>query len=125
MLSYTSRAGRTPVDRSVYAGRMSGTTSAAVDRLHAAFAARVQQREFPGAVVMVARGEDIHCHAIGTTSFDSAEPMRRDTPFRIASLTKPIVAAATMMLVEDGQLRLDDPVDRWLPELAKRPVRDR
>ena len=48
--------------------------------------------------------------------------MRRDTIFRIASLTKPIAAAATMILVDDGVLRLDDAVDRWLPELANRRV---
>ena len=49
-------------------------------------------------------------------------PMRRDTIFRIASLTKPITAAAAMMLVEECKLRLDEPVDRWLPELADRKV---
>jgi CubicO group peptidase (beta-lactamase class C family) len=48
--------------------------------------------------------------------------MRRDTIFRIASLTKPILAAATMMLVEDGTLALDEPIDRLLPELANRRV---
>jgi CubicO group peptidase (beta-lactamase class C family) len=48
--------------------------------------------------------------------------MRRDTLFRIASLTKPILAAATMLLVEDGTLGLEDPVERWLPELANRRV---
>src|SRR5713226_8825709 len=50
------------------------------------------------------------------------EPMRRDTIFRIASLTKPVTAAAAMILVEEAKLRLDDPVDRWLPELADRKV---
>jgi CubicO group peptidase (beta-lactamase class C family) len=54
-------------------------------------------------------------------AFGSAEPMRRDTPFRIASLTKPVLAAVTMMLV-DGTLSLDEPIDRWLPELADRRV---
>ena len=49
-------------------------------------------------------------------------PMRRDTIFRIASLTKPITAAAAMMLVDDGMLRFDDPVDELLPELADRRV---
>ena len=48
--------------------------------------------------------------------------MRRDTIFRISSLTKPIAAAAAMVLVEDGWLRLDEPVDRLLPELADRRV---
>ena len=48
--------------------------------------------------------------------------MRRDTIFRISSMTKPIAAVATMILVEECKLRLDDPVDRWLPELANRRV---
>src|SRR5206468_11901060 len=50
------------------------------------------------------------------------EPIRRDTIFRITSMTKPILALATMMLVEDGALALDEPVDRILPELADRRV---
>jgi CubicO group peptidase (beta-lactamase class C family) len=49
-------------------------------------------------------------------------PMRRDTIFRLASLTKPVTAAAAMILVEECRLRLDDPVDPWLPELADRRV---
>ena len=48
--------------------------------------------------------------------------MRRDTIFRIASMTKPVTAAAVMMLVEEGKLALDAPVERWLPELANRRV---
>src|SRR5439155_586774 len=53
---------------------------------------------------------------------DSDKPMKRDTIFRLASLTKPILATATMMLVEDGTLALDEPIDRLLPELADRRV---
>ena len=52
----------------------------------------------------------------------SGDPIRRDTIFRIASMTKPITAAAAMILVEECRLRLDDPVDRLLPELAERRV---
>ncbi|MCK3635083.1 beta-lactamase family protein, partial [Escherichia coli] len=48
--------------------------------------------------------------------------MQRDTIFRIASLTKPMLAAAAMAMVEEGSLRLDDPVDDLLPELADRRV---
>jgi len=55
-------------------------------------------------------------------AFDSDAPMRRDTIFRIASVTKPIVAAAVMILVEECRLRLDEPVDELLPELADRQV---
>jgi CubicO group peptidase (beta-lactamase class C family) len=86
--------------------------------VQAAMAARVASRDLPGLVTLLARGEDVHVEAIGTTAFDGGQPMQRDTPFRVASLTKPVLAAATMLLVEDGTLALDAPVDTWLPELA-------
>ena len=101
---------------------MIGSKQAGLDRLHEAMAARVAKGEFPGMVTLVARGEDVHVDAIGTMAFGSNEPMRRDTIFRITSMTKPILAAATMMLVEGGVLSLDEPVDRLLPELADRKV---
>ncbi|WP_077798843.1 serine hydrolase [Streptomyces sp. JHA26] len=72
----------------------------------------------PGAVALVARGDDVEVAAVGHVDADGTAPMARDILFRIASLTKPVVAAAVLALVEDGLLRLDDPVDAWLPELA-------
>ena len=100
----------------------SALTQAGLDRLHEAMAARVDKGELPGLVTLVAKGDDVRVDTIGFTAFDGAEPMRRDTIFRIASMTKPVLAAATMMLVEDGRLGLDEPVDRLLPELADRRV---
>jgi CubicO group peptidase (beta-lactamase class C family) len=91
-------------------------------RLHDAMAARVARRELVGVVYAVARGGRVHVDSIGTLAVGGGGPTRRDTPFRIASLTKPIIATATMMLVDDGRLRLDDPVDRLVPELAGRRV---
>ena len=73
-------------------------------------------------VTLVARGENVAVDAIGTLGFGRNEPMRRDTIFRITSMTKPILALATMMLVDGGSLKLDEPVDRLLPELANRRV---
>ena len=73
----------------------------------------------PGAVGLVARGEDVRVVAVGWADADGSAPMARESIFRIASLTKPITAAAVLMLVEEGRLGLDDPVDTWLPELAK------
>ncbi len=90
--------------------------------LHDAMAARVAKGEAPGMVTLIARGEEVHVDAIGTMAFGGTEPMRRDTIFRITSMTKPILALATMLLVEDGALVLDEPVDRLLPELADRKV---
>jgi CubicO group peptidase (beta-lactamase class C family) len=89
-----------------------------LDRVHAAMAARVAKRELPGLVTLLAQGDDVQVDPIGATAFDGGQPMQRDTPFRVASLTKPVLAAATMLLVEDGTLSLDAPVDTWLPELA-------
>jgi CubicO group peptidase (beta-lactamase class C family) len=74
----------------------------------------------PGAVGVVTRGGRTEAAAVGRASVGGA-PMARDSIFRIASITKPITAASVMLLVEDGQIALDDPVGRWLPELA-RPV---
>ena len=71
----------------------------------------------PGAVALVATGSDVEVAAVGARGF-GGEAMTPDSIFRIASVTKPITAAAAMMLVEDGTLALDDPVARWLPELA-------
>lgn len=76
----------------------------------------------PGLVMAVARGDEVRVDALGVTALDGGGPMRPDTIFRIASMTKPVVAVAAMTLVEDGVLRLDEPVDRLLPELAARPV---
>ncbi|MFK3982455.1 serine hydrolase domain-containing protein [Micromonospora sp. NPDC050397] len=97
-------------------------TQAGVDRLHDAMADRVDRGELPGLVTLLAKGDDVRVDPIGFTDFDRTEPMRRDTIFRIASMTKPVLAVATMMLVEDGRLSLAEPVDRLLPELADRQV---
>src|SRR5690349_1233085 len=87
-----------------------------------AMAARVDRGELPGIVLLVARDDDVRVDALGTTAFGGGVPMRRDTIFRIASLTKPIVAAAAMILVEDDVIDLEEPVTRALPELAGQRV---
>ncbi|WNG57892.1 beta-lactamase family protein [Archangium gephyra] len=99
-----------------------GFSREGLERLHAAMAAHVERGDLPGVVTLVSRGDEVHVDAIGTMAFGGTAPMRRDTLFRIASMTKPISGVATMMLVEDGKLRLDEPVDRLLPELANRKV---
>jgi CubicO group peptidase (beta-lactamase class C family) len=91
-------------------------------RLHDALAAHVSPAGAPGVVALVSRRGETHVEALGRQSLESDAPMKRDTIFRIASMTKPITAAAAMILVEQCKLRLDDPVDDLLPELAKRRV---
>ncbi|MGI8415124.1 MAG: serine hydrolase domain-containing protein [Nakamurella sp.] len=75
----------------------------------------------PGAMAVLARHGQVHMESTGNLAFEgagSSTPMAGDTICRMASMTKPIVAACAMTLVEDCTLRLDDPVDELLPELA-------
>lgn len=81
----------------------------------------VSDGSIPGAVALIARNDEIEVAALGSAAVDGI-PMARESIFRLASITKPITATAVMILVEDGRITLDDPVDRWLPELANRRV---
>ena len=72
----------------------------------------------PGAVALVARDGRVEVEAVGLANLEAHTPLTRESIFRIASITKPITAAAIMMLVDDGLMALDDLVERWLPELA-------
>jgi CubicO group peptidase (beta-lactamase class C family) len=90
-----------------------GLSKARLARMHDVMAGYVDRGEVPGVVTLVSRCGETHVDAIG---------MPRDAIFRIASMTKAIAAAAAMILVEECKLRLDEPVDRLLPELAGRRV---
>src|SRR3954453_1529089 len=79
----------------------------------------------PGMLAVLARHGEVHVEATGNLAFEGAgsrTPMVGDTICRMGSMTKPIVAACAMTLVEDYTLRLDDPVDDLLPELANMTV---
>ncbi len=93
-----------------------------LSRLHDAMAAHVARGTVPGVVVLLSQHGDVHVDLFGAKAVGGRERMARDTIFRISSMTKPIIAVATMQLIEDGTLQLDEPVDRLLPELANRRV---
>jgi CubicO group peptidase (beta-lactamase class C family) len=99
-----------------------GLSRARLERMQDVMAGHVDRGVVPGVVTLVSRRGEVRVDAIGTKAFGDSDPMRRDTIFRVASVTKPIVAAAAMILVEECALRLDEPVDQWLPELADRRV---
>jgi CubicO group peptidase (beta-lactamase class C family) len=101
---------------------MSEFSRAGLDRLKTALAAHVDDGSMPGLVALVSRAGETHVEAIGTQAFDNPAPMTPDSLFRIASITKPVTAAAAMSLVEEGLFTLDEPIDRLLPELANRRV---
>ena len=104
-----------------------GLSAARLRRMRDVMAGYVERGDVPGIVTLVSRRGEVHVDAIGMKAVGGPQaigngPMRRDTIFRIASMTKPITAAAAMILVEECTLRLDEPVDRLLPELASRKV---
>ena len=103
-------------------GVAGGFSRAGLQRMHDTFAAHVASGKAPGLVTLVSRRGQIDVDTIGNKALGSQDRVTRDTIFRIASMTKSVTAAATMILVEEGKLRLDEPVDRLLPELANRRV---
>jgi len=96
-------------------------TTQGLEALKTGLERQVADGSAPGAVGLVDRAGETHVFAVGEATL-GGPPMRRDTLFRVTSMTKPVTAAAVMMLVEDGRLALDEPVDRLLPELAGRRV---
>lgn len=99
-----------------------GLSTERLARLRSVMRERVERGDAPGIVTAVSRRGEIQIDTIGVKTVGTDDVMRRDTLFRIASITKPIMAVATLSLIEETRLRLDDPVDRWLPELADRRV---
>jgi CubicO group peptidase (beta-lactamase class C family) len=87
-------------------------------RIAPAMQEQVAKNMFPGAVTLIARGgKVVHFEAHGFQDAAKSKPIAKDSLFRLASMTKPIVTVAAMMLVEQGKLKLNDPVASWLPEL--------
>lgn len=99
-----------------------GLSRERLDHMHNVMAGYVERSEVPGLVTLISRRGEAHIDTIGTQAMGNSSPMRHDTIFRISSMSKPLTAVATMILIEECRLRLDDPVDRWLPELAERKV---
>ena len=96
----------------------SGFAKERLDALTATMQADIQKRQIPGAVMLLARnGAITYFESLGTRDPKSGMPMQKDSIFRIYSMTKPIVTAGAMMLVEEGRLQLSDPVAKYLPEL--------
>jgi len=93
-----------------------------MSNLHDILQTYVGNGSVPGAVGLMARGDRVEVAAAGSADVGGTSPMARDSIFRVASITKPITAAAVMMLAEDGRIALEDPVRQWLPELASPAV---
>jgi CubicO group peptidase (beta-lactamase class C family) len=95
-----------------------GFSEPRLGRISTSMQGQISQGIFPGAVTLVARnGRVTHFESHGFQDAAKTKPMTKDTLFRLASMTKPIVTTAAMMLVEQGKLKLNDPLAQWLPEL--------
>ena len=91
------------------------------ERVRGALERALNERRLVGVVVLVARdGEVVYRGAAGLADREAGRPAHEDTLFRFASLTKPIVAAAAMAMIERGDIALDDVVTRWLPEFRSK-----
>ena len=99
-----------------------GLSKPRLERMHQVLSGHIERKEMPGLVALVSHHDDVHVETLGTLAFDNSAPMKRDTIFRIASITKLITAAAAMILLEECKFRLDDSIEPWLPELANRRV---
>jgi CubicO group peptidase (beta-lactamase class C family) len=101
---------------------MNGFDWHVLDRLAEVMAGHVDDGSLGGAAWLAARDDDVTVGCVGVPTRGGGDPVRRDTVFRIASMTKPVVAVAALILIEECRLRLDEPIDGMLPELADRRV---
>ena len=100
-----------------------GMSSERLGRLDAAMQKAVDSGELPGAVVLIARdGQLVYAKSFGWQDRAKQIPMRNDSIFRLYSMTKPVVSVATMMLVEEGRLGLQEPVSKYIPEFKEMKV---
>ena len=100
-----------------------GLSTAGLARLGSVMRAEIERGRVPGAVALVARRGRLACfESFGRRDPAQAEPMAKDSIFRIYSMTKPIVSVAAMMLWEEGRFLLSDPIGKFLPELGQRKV---
>lgn len=99
------------------AASKAGFSAAPLNELRLFLSAAVGNGNLPGAVIFLARGDQVVLHeAIGYADIDSASPLRTDALFRLYSMTKPLTAVAMLLLYEEGKWQFDDPVSLYLPE---------
>jgi len=100
-----------------------GLSSERLARINQMIERRIAAGDLAGAVTIVARkGRVVHHSAQGMMDLDSKKPMASSSMFRIASMTKPVIGVAVMMLVEEGKLHLNDPVSRYIPQFKDMKV---
>ena len=93
-----------------------GISSARLTRIRPVMQGYVDRHQISGAVMLIARrGKTVFLDAVGMMDIEAKKPMRNDSIFRIASMTKPITGTAVMMLYEEGHFSLSDPISKFIP----------
>ncbi len=107
-------------------GEVQGLSRERLARIAPAMSRQIDDGVFPGAVTMIARrGETAHFEAHGYLDAAKTKPMPKNALFRLASMTKPIVSVAAVMMIERGDMSLHHPISKWLPELKDMKVETR
>src|SRR5579864_2827580 len=100
-----------------------GMSSARLKRIRPVMQRYIDNKAVPGLVILIARrGRVVYFEAQGRSDFVSDAPITTDTLFRLALMTKPIASVAAMMLYEQGDFLLSDPISKWLPEFSDMKV---
>ena len=100
-----------------------GFSSERLQRIHQMIQRRIDAGDISGAVTLVARnGRVAHFETHGLMDIETKKPMAKDAIFRLASMSKPITGVAVMMMIEEGKLRLTDPVSKFIPEFKELKV---
>src|SRR5580658_7677465 len=100
-----------------------GLSSERLRQIHAMVQRHIDAGDISGAVMFVARkGQIAYLEALGTMDAESKKPMTRDSMFRMASMTKPVIGTSIMMMLEEGKLQLGDPVSKYIPEFKDMKV---
>lgn len=117
LLAATALAAQTPVKSGLDAERLA--------RIPVRMKALVDKGDIPGTVTLLAHGGKVaHLEATGWQNIEARKPMRTDSIFQIMSMTKPITGVGIMMLMEEGKLSINDPVEKHLPEFRNMSVAD-
>ena len=118
-LALPSAAGQVPTGKPEDAGM----STERLQRIHQAMERYIDAGAISGAVTLVVRhGKIVHFQAHGLMDLETKKPMTPDAIFRIASMTKPVTGVAVMMMLEEGKIRLNDPVSKFIPEFKDTQV---
>ncbi|WP_233021625.1 serine hydrolase domain-containing protein [Rhodopseudomonas boonkerdii] len=102
---------------------LTGFSQAGLDRVTEMLDREVGQGHLAGAIMLIQRhGKPVYYQGFGVRNPETMAPMTRDTIFRLYSMTKPITSAAAMVLVEQGKLKLDDPISKYIPAFGSAQV---